>query len=85
MTNPPELPKEWEKGLRQLPQLYKASEGDIVAIEAFIRRTRAEAEKRVTERAVKIIEEMRLCVTDPIARHHDEEAKVAAIKKIQGT
>lgn len=27
---------DWQKELRHLPQLYKASEGDIVAIESFI-------------------------------------------------
>lgn len=37
LTTPPV--RGWRQGLRQLPQLYNASKGDIEAIEAFIKQT----------------------------------------------
>ena len=49
MTNiPKKTTEEWREKLRRLPQLYKASEGDIIAIESFISK---ELEK---ERDIKI-------------------------------
>lgn len=34
--NFPEIIENWRERLKQLPQLYKASKGDIIAIEQFI-------------------------------------------------
>ena len=42
MTQPQEG---WEMRLRQLPQLYKGSKADIVAIESFIRQELATARR----------------------------------------
>ena len=53
--NPQEKVSDWGKGLRQLPQLYKASKADIIAIENFINSLLTQREKAVKENVLEII------------------------------
>lgn len=54
----------WQERLRQLPQLYNASKGDIIAIESFI--------SQEIERAV--LEERERLLNQP-ANNHDQEVR----------
>ena len=49
----------WEKQLRQLPQLYKASKGDIEAIESFIRTLLSETRQQTIKKCVEVLEKMK--------------------------
>ena len=53
--NQPSKINDWKESLRQLPQLYKASEGDVVAIELFISQL---LEKSLSTQRTEALEEV---------------------------